>query len=324
MSSRNWCFTDFELLDWASLFKKVDNIRYVCVGEEICPTTKKKHNQGWLQLKKNRKLGWLKRNIDNSTHFIKCLGDEASNEKYCQKDGQYKTLGDYKTQGRRTDIWEAKEDLFNPDIPMYDVAEEHFVPFVKYSRGFAKVRELAIYKRALAKPIRDIEVHLIMGPTGCGKTSMVWDAYEDRCIQLYPTTGSRLKWWDGYESQSAVLIDEYDNNLPVTELLSLLDNRPLRIAVKGGTTWACWSDVYITTNLTWDQIHSKAKPEHKKALARRITHWHDFWLGGGEEKLLLMSDYENVDQFLEKNYLVEVAKVVGNTDHNFVEFNFDE
>ena len=42
--SRNWAITDFELLDWASVFEEYgDIIRYMCRGREVCPKTGKVH-----------------------------------------------------------------------------------------------------------------------------------------------------------------------------------------------------------------------------------------------------------------------------------------
>ena len=59
--SRNWCFTDFELLNFEQIYEEnKDLIRYICVGNEICPKTKKKHKQGWIQfINKKRMNGVL-------------------------------------------------------------------------------------------------------------------------------------------------------------------------------------------------------------------------------------------------------------------------
>ena len=48
---RNWCFTSFEKIHVKKIYEdQKDIIRYICVGDEICPKTGKKHYQGWLQL----------------------------------------------------------------------------------------------------------------------------------------------------------------------------------------------------------------------------------------------------------------------------------
>jgi len=40
--SKNWCMTDFELLDWDKIWKaKHGIIRYLAWGAETCPKTKK-------------------------------------------------------------------------------------------------------------------------------------------------------------------------------------------------------------------------------------------------------------------------------------------
>ncbi len=108
--SRNWCFTDFDLLDWSKIFKREEDIRYICWGLETCPQTKKKHYQGWIQIDKKKRLGGMKKVCQSKKlHLEACRGTEGQNEKYCQKDNLYKKEGEFTTQGKRTDLDELKK-----------------------------------------------------------------------------------------------------------------------------------------------------------------------------------------------------------------------
>jgi len=59
--SRNWCFTDYQALDILfRLEKNETKIRYCCWGQEICPTTRKPHQQGWVQFENPQRMSTIK------------------------------------------------------------------------------------------------------------------------------------------------------------------------------------------------------------------------------------------------------------------------
>ena len=89
-----YCFTAFpkEETDINLLIERLKEIstKYI-IGNEICPTTQKKHLQGFFALKKRMRLTEL--NLPMKPHIEPCKGDESSNIKYCSKDGDYIKYG---------------------------------------------------------------------------------------------------------------------------------------------------------------------------------------------------------------------------------------
>lgn len=269
--SRNWCFTDFKLLDFNKIWNEYrDIIRYICVGEEICPKTKKKHYQGWIQFVNKKRMSRVK-NILNSKeiHLEPCRGNEIDNNKYCQKEGKHSTFGKYIIQGQRTDLEEIKKMIDN-SVPMLEVANNYFSDYIRYFRGLERYQEMV--QKNKTKMFRKIKTTLIMGPTGCGKTRKAVES----CSSYYKITGSSLKWFDGYDGEKTLIIDEYANDLKITTLLNILDGYQLRLPVKGGFTYANWTRVFITTNLK--ELHSKANLAHQDALFRRIDECDNMWI----------------------------------------------
>lgn len=261
--SKNWCFTDFELLDWGKIFSGTDDIRYICWGEETCPKTKKKHYQGWVQTDKKKRLGGIKKLCQSKKiHLEACRGSEGDNEKYCQKDNQYKTVGKFITQGMRTDLNLLKA-IIDEGKTLEEVANTDFHAFIQYNRGFQEYKK--IVDRRLRKKFRKVKVIHIHGKTGTGKTRKAMESSED----IYKIQGKALQWWDGYEGEKTLVIDEYDSDIPLTELLGILDGYQLRLPIKGSFTYANWDTVYITSNIK--KLHTNAKQEHRDALRRRIT-----------------------------------------------------
>lgn len=262
--SRNWAFTDFQLLDLENVYRTYkDVIRYMCWGKETCPKTQKVHYQGWIQLVNKKTLGGVKRLMGcNKIHLESCRGSEFQNDVYCKKENDFKTFGKFVCQGARTDLETIKKKIENGET-MYSVAKDHFGQFVRYHSGFTKYAGLVAKQKT--KLFRQVHVELIQGPTGTGKTRRA----VARSKEYFKIQGDQLKWFDGYNGERTLVIDEYANDVKITKLLSLLDGYQLRLPVKGGFTYANWTKVIITTNLR--QLHSQANEEHVKALNRRIT-----------------------------------------------------
>lgn len=262
--SRNYCFTDFELLDIAKIYENnSDIIRYVCFGLEICPKTKKEHQQGWIQFTTKRRLGGVKRIMKSKKiHVESCFGSEFDNEKYCSKDGKFKSFGAFISQGQRTDL-EGMINLIEQEVPMIEIARSNPATFCQYHNGLTKYKNLV--EKENSKVFRNVEVIYIHGTTGTGKTRM---AMKEATFKI---EGSALDWWDGYEGEKTILIDEYDNDVKITKLLNILDGYRLRLPVKGGFTYARWTKVFITSNVEPDDLHGNAKLAHREALERRIS-----------------------------------------------------
>lgn len=265
---RNWCFTEYNMnFDWETVYRSNENIRYICVGKEVCPTTQRPHLQGWVQLEKPRRLSTMKKEINKECHWAGCRGDEFSNEKYCKKDNDFKTFGQFKTQGYRTDLEGLFEQIEN-GTKIKEIIKYNPQLYCKYRNGIKDWYDIC--QQEQTKKWRDVEVHVLTGYTGTGKTRLAMEE------ATYKTSGSRLNWWCRYRDDEVICIDEYDSNIPIVELLELLDGYQLELPVKGSSTWANWNKVYITSNVPLDQWHLNAKPMHRRALMRRVTKWSEF------------------------------------------------
>lgn len=276
--AKKWCFTDFDVdRDWIALAaSKPDIFRYICVGQEVCPTTGRPHQQGWFQLLKKKRvsglrtLAGLKRGEKAAAdlHFEKVNGSNEQNDTYCQKGGDFKTWGTSQAQGHRSDLDDVIKKI-EEGKPMREVAKGAPKLFIQYHNGMRKYKELRDQEER--KAFRQVETTLLTGPTGCGKTRAAMESDDD----IFKIQGGQLRWWDGYAGEKTILIDEYNNDLKITDLLCLLDGYRLRLEVKGTFTYANWTKVWITTNLK--TLHENAKPAHQDALARRITETVSYW-----------------------------------------------
>lgn len=262
--SKNWCFTEFNLeFDLEKIYNENDKITYLCWGVEICPKTNKKHLQGWLQFTSKKRMGGVKK-ILPTAHLEACKGTEEENDKYCKKDNDFKILGEFTAQGNRNDLKTIQQKIKN-GMKIRELIEEHFDYYCRYKNGFDKYLE--IWELQNVPKWRALKVIFVTGKTDSGKTRYCMEQEEEP----FKIEGDNLKWWDGYNGEKSILIDEYNNDLKITKLLNYLDGYKLRLDIKGSFTYALWTTVYITSNLTIDELHSNARPRHREALMRRIT-----------------------------------------------------
>lgn len=269
---RKWCFTSFKKdIKWKEIYEQYkDIIRYVIVQGEITPTTKKFHWQGYIQMYNQCRMRKLKLLMnDMKVHLELARGSAEDNKAYCSKikssTGEKFEFGKAVSQGYRSDLEDIKKCL-DDGGSLLDVANNHFGDFIRYHSGFRRYKELV--DKELRKKNRKVEVNVISGPTGKGKSWNTVGADLDAFVMDFQ---NGTEWWDGYNGEDHIIIEEYNNDITITRMLRILDSYRLRLPIKGGFTYANWTKVTITTNLKEDEIHPKAKPEHQNALKRRIT-----------------------------------------------------
>jgi len=128
-------------------------------------------------------------------------------------------------------------------------------------------------QHALAKP-RDAtlpnQVWVIWGSTGTGKTTTAHNELKAR-FKRYYVKESITTWWDDYQGENGILIDDYNGSWPITYLLTVLHEHPEQVQVKGSFSKLAAKFIIITSNKHPDEWYLNAEPQHKAALRRRIT-----------------------------------------------------
>lgn len=97
-------------------------------------------------------------------------------------------------------------------------------------------------KRSLEDPPPVVKV--LWGGTGTGKS---WLARTEAGPDAWIWTPSMDKWFDGYEGQDHVILEEYRGQLPFGMLLSLLDRYSMRVPKKGSSQQWTPTHIWITS-----------------------------------------------------------------------------
>jgi len=260
---RHWAFTCYKFRDYEKLFKEnPDWIRYILIGEEVCPKTGRLHLQGYIQFHRVKRFWGVKKYLVD-THIEPCKGSVRQNKIYCCKDGKFKEYGKAVFQGQRTDLEQIQNEIEEGASLAY-IQRNHFQTYCRYRNGIKDY--LTTCQEKSRKKFRDVHVSLYTGQSRGGKTY----AAEARDTDYFKIEAENMKWWDGYNGEDTLIINDYDNDVKITCLLTLIEGYQRRLPIKGAFTYANWTKVIITTNKKPHELHTKAMERHREALFERF------------------------------------------------------
>lgn len=254
---RSWTFTINNPTDDDNPAKWED-VQYLIYQKEVSKTGTP-HLQGYVHFPKNKTNVAMKK-INNKAHWELARGSVDQNAHYCSKpvaactcvhckdlDPATRLAGPFESgtrpqPGKRTDIEEFKDDV-KAGKPLLDLVDTHMPLFLKYPSAVKQVRQLYL-------PARTAQTELVIwyGAPGTGKTTQAKAKWPDAfwLSQLGP---KGQVWWDGYDGQETVIIDEFQGFIDIPTMCSLINHSPYTVNVKGTTAKFTSKLVVIISNL---------------------------------------------------------------------------
>jgi len=267
-SARSVCFTlhNYTDKDIAEMRTKKWTASYTIYGKEICPDTGRPHLQGYVEWNSSKKFTVMHKFWGGRGHWKARYTEStpAQAAEYCRKEGDFTEWGTMSEQGKRTDILEAMSMVANgaTELEIFETLPE--VAF-KYTKGLEKYRLLKEKQSSKGFQKRDVRVY--WGDTGTGKTRSAMEEFPDAFIVSCGVSGF---WWTGYDGEEAVVVDEFRGNIPLCQLLRILDGYAVQVSVHGGTRFLKAKTIIITSNTPPIEWYSNADIESYKALERRF------------------------------------------------------
>jgi len=259
MLARDYCFTSYNMEFEPE--KHSDVLQYASWQHEKGDKNDHLHIQGYVECINKVDFKTIKKILPSGAHIEKRKGTQKQAIDYtCKKDTQVEPGWEWGTQhkqGARNDLEKVKK-MIEEGKKIEEIATENTMEFLKFHSGIEKYIKIKQKKRTTMP-----DVFIIWGDAGKRKTKQVYDEYDD----IYSKGDN--KWWNGYEQNKCLLIDDYDDEwcLKRNELLKLLDRYPYQGETKGGFTEINSPVIIITSNFnptTW-KIWCPA-------LERRIKH----------------------------------------------------
>jgi hypothetical protein len=229
--------------------------------KEIGNETNYEHWQLFASYSRQVRLGQLKKDFGQTVHAEPSRSQAA--EAYVFKDdtaveGSRFELGTKPLKRNSGNDWEAIRDCAKrgqlDDIPA-DV----------YVRNYSALKRIAV-DHLQPSPI-ERTVYVFWGPTGTGKSRRAW---EEATLDAYPKD-PLSKFWDGYNGQEHVVIDEFRGVVSISHILRWFDRYPVMVEVKGSSTALKAKTIWITSNLHPNDWYPDLDAPTKEALLRRLT-----------------------------------------------------
>jgi len=271
MQSRNYCFTlnNYTPEEVKSLKELAAHVTFICFQSETGESGTK-HLQGVLQFP--RKLGprTVKSHVGERSHIEVVRGTLEQAVAYCSKEDTYNgevrfQSGQYVTQGIRTDI-EAFNLRIKTGASDADLINEHLNEFYKYHRVVDRVRLAFQVPRTW-----EMEVNVYWGKSGSGKTRRAFEEAGTSYYFVSKGDQNQTTWWDGYDGQDSVIIDDFYGWLPWSFMLRLLDRYPFTVQIKGGTVNFRSKKIFITSNSAPHNWYKNIPNNDMTPLLRRIN-----------------------------------------------------
>jgi len=241
--SHAYCITDFSC-DETRWIKAREACRYIIFGRETCPSTGRKHLQGYVYLTRKGRSSAV-RKLFPGANVLVANGSPQDNRTYCSKDGNFVEWGVIPVQGRRTDM-ETLVDNIKSGASIAEIADAQPGMAIRYLGNIQKLRLHYL-------PVRRTKTHVtwLYGPTGTGKSHR---AHLEAGADAYHKSSG--KWWSGYDGQLHVVLDDFRKGwFPFADLLRLLDKYPYQVEIKGGEVQFLAERIWITCHKSPQELY---------------------------------------------------------------------
>ena len=216
-------------------------------------------------------------------HFDFVQGTSQQNRDYIRKEGKWakdkkketnhqETFEEYgempiERQGARNDLADLYDQIKSgkTNAEIIQSNPEFLFNIDKIERARQTIREDK-YKNTF----RDLEVTYIFGLTGTGKTRSVMEQYGYE--NVFRITDYDHPF-DSYKGQDVIIFEEFRSSLKIHDMLNYLDGYPLELPCRYANKIACYTKVYIITNIDLEEQYTSVQHDRNKtwqAFLRRI------------------------------------------------------
>lgn len=234
--STKWCFTLNNYTEDDEKAIQEWDVKYLVYGREVAPNTGTKHLQGYSVFKKNHRLTAVKK-LNGSAHWEVARGSHQQNRDYCTKDGDFFETGELPLERGASEKRRWEEARESAKKGLYDEVPADI--FFKYYRTMKEIRKDFMDKPNDADDVTGI---WYVGEPGVGKSRTAREQYPGAYMKM------QNKWWDGYQGEEYVILDDLDSKELGHHLKIWGDRYSFLAETKGGALHIRPKKIVVTSN----------------------------------------------------------------------------
>lgn len=283
MQARNHCFTLNNPGEDDEAKIMAFPAKYIVFGREKGEEKDVPHLQGYIEWGSAKRIEALKK-AHPKIHWEARLGTAKQAADYCKKGEQskdewneFKTsgsnfgknasvveLGTISKPGKRSDlhgneagVLDVIATAIHEGATLEDINRDYTATFIRFHKGIEKSISL-MQEHRIERPA----VCWRYGKTGVGKSYSVRKEYPNHYVK------DGTQWWDGYNQQECILIDDFDGHWPFRDFLRLTDEGMYQGQYKGGYVKINSPYIYITCSYPpWEVFRN---PDDLEQVMRRL------------------------------------------------------
>lgn len=269
LSGKNWCYTLNNWDDTDVVRLKSTPCKYHVIGNEVSDSGTP-HLQGFIIFEKTKRFNAVRKLLGTRCHIEAMAGTSFQAAEYCRKDEDYWEQGDLpmdkaaigkKEKKRWEEAWEhAKKgevEEIDPDIRV---------------RMYSTLKRIEKDYQTPVEDAPDVTGEWIWGVAGVGKSRLA------RQENPGAYTKAVNKWFDGYQGEEVVIIDDIDpSHNYIAYYLKIWSDRYAFIAeIKGGGVRIRPKKIIVTSQYPIEEVFQEEAT--REALNRRfkVRHLVDF------------------------------------------------
>ena len=269
---------------------------YYCMADEKTESGML-HTHLYFETRNNCRFETVKKRFPKIAHIDKACGTLQECRDYVRKEGKYlnseKALTSLPETFEESGAMEEKESkaagkkkvimaLIEQGLSDYQIIKL-YPQFAFNTKEISDVRHCYLRDK-YKNQRRFLEVSYLYGAPGTGKTKSIFDAFEGGqiCrITSYPK--GKPVYFDAYDTQDVLVFEEFYGQIPMEDMLNYLDIYPLELPARFHDRVACYTKVFITSNIPFKEQYreiQRERPEQWKAFCRRISTIKEFKRNG--------------------------------------------
>lgn len=244
-SAKRWCYTLNNPTSEPLVSEEL--VTYHVYGSEVGESGTP-HYQGFIIFKNKVSLSTLKCLIPRA-HYEVAKGKNSQAANYCKKDGKYVEFGSLPEEPHIKG-GQATKERYEAAFKLAKCGELDTIDcdlLVKHYRTFKQVR---IDYCTEITPLSETAGIWIYGDSGVGKSRYARETFPGAYVK------NCNKWWDGYQEEEFVIIDDFDDTHVVLghHLKRWADHYAFTAETKGGSIYIRPKKIIVTSQYRIEEI----------------------------------------------------------------------